>query len=172
MLTNSKPTKLNTTIYNVIMVFQCFWKIDPWTWIEWLFITLTSILTTFNWRSMFVKWRTLRSFTFFFVEDSHGCYKNNPQNVQGTCIILIPKHDNKIVLCAPPRKDHDSKWFIGKHLNATILQMHEVPNPGYGWVHSIESDSGMMTMTYEVTIGLIPNYINPNFVFMSTNLKK
>jgi hypothetical protein len=37
--------------------------------------------------------------------------------------IPIPKHDNKIVLCAPPRKDHDSEWLFRKHMNATILHV-------------------------------------------------
>ncbi len=81
------------------------------------------------------------------------------------------KHDNKIILCASPKKDNDNKRLFGKHLKATILRMQEVPNPGYGWVYSIESNGGMMTMTYEMTIGLIPNYTYHDFVSMLTNSK-
>ncbi len=39
-------------------------------------------------------------------------------------------------------------------------------------VYSIESHVGVMTMAYEVTIGLIPNCTCPNFFSMLTNLKK
>jgi len=50
--------------------------------------------------------------------------------------------------------------------------VQEVPNLGYGRVYSIESNGGMITMTYEVTIGLIPNYTYLDFVYMLTILKK
>ncbi len=81
------------------------------------------------------------------------------------------KHDNKIVHRAPPRKDHDSRWLSSKTLTTTILWVKDVPNPGYGHAYSIKSHGGMMTMMYEVTIGVIPNWIYLDFVFMLTTFK-
>jgi len=71
--------------------------------------------------------------------------------------IPTSKHDNKIVHRVPPGKDHDSRWLFGKTLTTTILRVKDVPHLGYGRVYSIKSHGEMMTMMYEVTIGVIPN---------------
>jgi hypothetical protein len=48
----------------------------------WLFRTLTSIsAAALNCGSKFLKWRTLQFLAAFSIEHSHGCYKNNPQDV-------------------------------------------------------------------------------------------
>jgi hypothetical protein len=86
--------------------------------------------------------------------------------------IPISKCDNKIVHCAPPGKDHDSRWLYSKTLTTTILQMRDVHNPRYGRVYSIKSHGGVMIMMYEVTIGVIPNCTCLAFEFMLTTFKK
>jgi len=62
--------------------------------------------------------------------------------------------------------------IINKTLTITILQVRNVPNFGYEHVYSIECHCGMMIITYEVTIGVIPNYTYPNFVFVITTFEK
>jgi hypothetical protein len=86
--------------------------------------------------------------------------------------ILISKHDNKIICCAWPRKDHNSRWLFGKNLLTTILQVRDVICPNYGWVCFVKSNGGMMFMTYEVIIGVIPNCTCSNFVSMLASLRK
>jgi len=71
--------------------------------------------------------------------------------------IPISKRDNKTMHHVPLRKDHDSKWLCGKNLTTTILRVKDVPNLGYGRVYLLESHGGMKVVTYEVTIGVIPN---------------
>ncbi len=72
---------------------------------------------------------------------------------------------------APPIKDCNSKWSSRKNLRITILQVKDVPNLGYGHVYSIESHGGVMVVTYEMIIGLIPNYICFDFVYTLISLK-
>jgi hypothetical protein len=69
-------------------------------------------------------------------------------------------------------KDHDSRWLSRKNLTFNILQMKVVPNLAYGRVYSLESHGGMKVVTYELTVGVIPNCTCPNFVSMFTSLKK
>jgi hypothetical protein len=71
--------------------------------------------------------------------------------------IPISKCDNKIVHHVPPRKDHDSKQLSRKNLITTILRLKDVPNLGHGRVYSLDSHDGVKVVTYEVTIGVIPN---------------
>jgi hypothetical protein len=85
--------------------------------------------------------------------------------------IPISKHGNKIVHHTPPRKDCNSRWSFRKNLTTIILQLKDVPDLGYGHVYSIESHGGMMVVTYEMIIGLIPNYICFDFVYTLTSLK-
>jgi hypothetical protein len=72
----------------------------------------------------------------------------------------------------PPRKDHDSRWLFGKTLTINILQVKDVTTTRYGCVYSIKSHDGVMSMKYEVTIGVFPNCTCPDFLFMLTNFKK
>lgn len=72
---------------------------------------------------------------------------------------------------APPGKDRNSRWSSRKNLITNILQVKDVPNLGYGHVYSIESHGGVMVVTYEMIIGLIPNYICFDFVYMLISLK-
>jgi len=48
----------------------------------------------------------------------------------------------------------------------------DVFNLGYGCVYSLEFHGGVKVVTYELTIGVIPNCSCSNFVSMSTSLKK
>jgi hypothetical protein len=66
--------------------------------------------------------------------------------------ILISKHNNKIVHQTPPKKDHDNRWLFKKTLMIIILQVKDVSNLKHGQVHSIIFHSGMMMVTYEMTI--------------------
>jgi hypothetical protein len=68
--------------------------------------------------------------------------------------------------------DHDSRWLFGKSLLAVILHVKHVLAPGYGHVYSIEFHRGVMFVTYEMTIGVIPNCTCLDFVSMLTSLKK
>ncbi len=86
--------------------------------------------------------------------------------------IPISKCDNKTMHHVPPGKDHDSRWFSGKILIATVLQMKNVLNHRYGCVYSLESHGGVKVVTYELTTRVIPNCTCPNFVSMLTSLKK
>jgi hypothetical protein len=72
---------------------------------------------------------------------------------------------------APLGKDLNSRWSSRKNLIINILQVKDVPNLGYGHVYSIESHGGVMVVTYEMIIGLIPNYICFDFVYMLISLK-
>ncbi len=85
--------------------------------------------------------------------------------------ILISKHNNKIVHQTPPKKDHDNRWLFKKTLMIIILQVKDVSNPKHGQVHSIIFHSGMMMVTYEMTIWVIWNYTCHDFVYMLSNLK-
>ncbi len=86
--------------------------------------------------------------------------------------IPISKCDNKVVHRAPPRNDHDSRWLSRKNLLATILHVKNILAPMYGHVYCIESHGGVMSTTYEVTIGVILNCICLNFVSMLISSKQ
>jgi hypothetical protein len=86
--------------------------------------------------------------------------------------IPISKCDNKTMHHVPLGKDHDSRWFSGKILTATVLRMKNVLNLGYGCVYSLEFHGGVKVVTYELTTRVIPDCTCPNFVSVLTSLKK
>jgi hypothetical protein len=47
--------------------------------------------------------------------------------------------------------------IIWEKLPLAILQVKGVPTLGYGHVYFVKSTGGVMSMTYEVTIEMIPN---------------
>ncbi len=62
--------------------------------------------------------------------------------------------------------------IVWEKLSLAILQVRDVPTLGYGHVYFVKSNGGVMSMTYKVTIGVIPNCTCFDFVTMLTSLKK
>jgi hypothetical protein len=81
----------------------------------------------------------------------------------------LNKCDDKFMHHAQPTKDLDNKWLFGKNLRTIMLQIKDIIDPEYGWVYSIHG--GVMTITYKVKIGVIPNSTYFDFASMLTTLK-
>ncbi len=109
-------------------------------------------------RLMHMKVASFKGAMFYFLRCAHGTKlgARNP-NLDD---IPTSKHENKIVHHVPPKNE----------LSPAILQVRDVPTLGYGHVYFIKSNGGVMSMTYEVTIGVIPNCTCFDFVISLTNL--
>ncbi len=71
----------------------------------------------------------------------------------------------------PIGNDQNNKCCLGQTCQL-LFCMSSVIAPGYGHVYFIVSHGGVMSITCEVIIGVIPNCTCIDFVSMLTSLKK